>query len=183
MGTCTTSDIEVGAGSEKCNIAGLTPFFLLDFVDTNLQNAKKKFDLVKSMPDGNVKWENVKASLEVFGAAMHPVMDNRSPEHAPFQKYEPGRTLLDGAIFGSPLGLPGMVGGAIGAYGGSTAAHVKGESGEPTEAERNLMVDEIRTRFRETYGDEAYRTAVSEEERKKTEERMRQREHGDMLKK
>lgn|GEM_PF-6281473 len=54
----------------------------------------------------------------------------------------------------------------------SQIQHKNEESREPTQDEMNLMVDEMRMRFRQTYGQDAYNSAVSEDERKKTAERM-----------
>lgn len=44
------------------------------------------------------------------------------------------------------------------------------------------MVDEMRTRYRETFGEEAYKRAVSEEERRATDQRLAARGKTYMLK-
>ncbi|MBK8149577.1 MAG: hypothetical protein IPK58_15585 [Acidobacteria bacterium] len=70
-------------------------------------------------------------------------MDNRSPAHSDFQVYDRRSE--------SPATM---------------AYHASQELREPTDEEMNLMVDEIRVRYRTTFGEEAYNQAVSEEQRK-----------------
>jgi hypothetical protein len=145
----------------------------VSFVNTNLDKAKAEFDRVKNMADGDAKFEGIKKSLEYFGAAMHVVMDNRSPAHNDFQLYSSTEGAVPGAIVGGlTLGPYGIGAGAVAGVGISNAQHIYAESGDPTTEQENQMVDEIRYAFQQVYGQEAYARSVSEEERRATSERL-----------
>lgn len=113
---------------------------------------------------------------------MHPVMDNVSPAHIGFQVYDNVSTAQTGAAIGYVGG--GVAGAIIGAGAGvasSQADHINTESRDPTPDEMNTMVDEIRYRFQQTYGQAAYEQAVSETERRATTERLAGLGTGGML--
>jgi hypothetical protein len=111
-------------------------------------------------------------SFEAFGAAMHTYMDNRSPEHTGFQIYDNQSSFLNGVVKGIGMGPIGAIVSGLSEVATDQGKHVVGEHREPTTDEMNLMVDEIRTQYRNVYGDEQYRLAVSESERKATEARI-----------
>ena len=147
------------------------------FVNAKLDEAKKEFE--KAQRATNPFFDKRAATLnalENFGAAMHPIMDNVSPAHKGFQVYDNLSTAQLGATVN-----PNPIVGAAAAVVGGLIDHKETESRDPTDEEMNLMVDEIRMRYRETFGDEAYITAVSEDERKKTEIRLAKRGTEGML--
>lgn len=59
--------------------------------------------------------------------------------------------------------------------------HVDQESRKPTDAEMNLMVDEIRMAYKKTFGKAAYERAVSASERNLTDERMKNNKKEDFI--
>lgn len=90
-------------------------------------------------------------------------MDGASPAHRDFQVYDTlGYKLL------GPVGIV--------AFGLDMNDHANVEAREPTEAEMNQMVDDLRMQFLNAFGREAYERAVPEEDRKQTEERKRRKE-------
>jgi len=105
-----------------------------------------------------------------FGAATHTMMDNGSPAHRDFQVYDVGQ------YGGSMLDLPNLL-----AFQVDMEEHTRQESRQPTQQEMNQMVDEMRLRFYEVYGDELYQRAVPDEERDRTAERLGQRGTQGML--
>ncbi len=50
--------------------------------------------------------------------------------------------------------------------------HAEGEANEPSDDVYNSVIDEMRLRFYETFGEDAYNKAVSESEREKTADRL-----------
>jgi len=54
----------------------------------------------------------------------------------------------------------------------SNANRAAGEERDPTEDETNHMIDEMRLRFYETCGEDAYNRAVSQAEREATADRL-----------
>ena len=90
-----------------------------------------------------------------------------------FQLYDNATTAAVGTGVGYATGgLGGAIVGSAGAVISSQVDHVNIESREPTTDEMNTMVDEIRYRFQQTYGQAAYEQAASEGERKATAERL-----------
>lgn len=140
----------------------------VNFIKDNLKDAKAIYDKSQTTPDVGrpALWND---SLEKFGAAMHTVMDNQSPAHKDFQVYN---VEYQGIL--SPAS--DLVGDITGLY-----EHGKTEEREPTEAEMNLMVDEIRVNFQQTYGNELYERFVSKEERKATADRVAKHGTDEML--
>lgn len=130
----------------------------INFVETNLASAKTLYDQANRSTTG------VQASLVVFGAAMHTIMDNWSPAHRDFQVYD--NSTYRGLVQADSLGVAALL------YGLDMLGHADQESGEPTEDEMNHMIDEMRLRFYEVYGPDAYNLAISEAEREKTAERL-----------
>jgi RHS repeat-associated protein len=136
----------------------------ISFVETNLNVASGLYEQASYTRTG------LEGSLLAFGAAMHTVMDNASPTHRDFQVYDTRQ------YSGSMLMLPNVPG-----FVTDMAQHANGESRNPTETEMNQMVDEMRLRFYEVYGEDAYNRAIPVEERKRTEERLGQRGTRGML--
>ncbi|MGD9628009.1 MAG: RHS repeat domain-containing protein [Pyrinomonadaceae bacterium] len=164
-----SSKCDLGCAKEKARGAAK------EFIATNLQLAKSEYDKVKDLADGDAKFEGVKKSLEYFGAAMHTVTDNRSPAHSDFQVFDGNETtkIIVGGVIG---GIPGALAGGRG-----TIQHMAIEKRAPNATEENLMVDEIRLAFQSVYGSSAYEQSVSEEERRRTQQRQSQGRQGGML--
>lgn len=139
-----------------------------NFVKDNLNDAKALYEKSQRSVDVD-RPRIIDDALEKFGAAMHTVMDNVSPAHTGFQVYA---TQYQGIL--SPASA--LVNDAVDLWN-----HSAEEDREPTEAEMNLMVDEMRLAYQETFGQEAYEQAVSEEERKLTAERLARRGSEGML--
>ncbi len=132
------------------------------FIKNNLDEAKEALKAKSVWADKDKMGDK---ALEKFGAAMHPVMDNVSPEHTGFQvftyKYQ-----------GGMIGASDLVKDGI-----DNINHSVREGGlwgdrQPTDAEMNLMVDEMRLAYQQTFGQKAYEQAVTEPERKLTEDRL-----------
>ncbi|MBK7704654.1 MAG: hypothetical protein IPJ30_02460 [Acidobacteria bacterium] len=147
------------------------------FIDQNLADAKELFQKAQRATNPYFdKRETTLKALELFGAAMHPIMDNGSPAHRGFQVYDNVSTAQTGAaISANPIA------GAVATVVVDLLQHKETESREPTDDEMNSMVDEIRMRYRETFGEEAYSTAVSQDERERTEGRLAKRGTEGML--
>lgn len=139
----------------------------INFVDKNLTSAKSLYDQASQTRSG------FEASLLAFGAATHTIMDNWSPAHRDFKVY-------DNSLYWG-VSEAGSYGGALLLYGVDMLAHAKEEEREPTEDEMNNMIDEMRLRFYEVYGPDAYNRAISQEEREKTAERLSLRSLDQML--
>ncbi len=150
------------------------------FIEGNLNEAKNI--LKPKAGDSGSRDERVDKSLEKFGAAMHTVMDNVSPAHRDFQVYDNNPAIISGAAAGATGGIGGVLGGVVGTVGAAMYQHGQEESREPTQAEMNLMVDELRLNYQQTYGQEAYNQAVSEDQRKLTADRLAKRGTDGMLK-
>jgi hypothetical protein len=143
------------------------------FVNENLQEAKSLYEKSKTTPDVG-RGRLMDESFANFGEAMHTVMDNISPAHRVFQVYDNKASADLGSVtYGSAVG---NVGGGLIGMSVDMLKHKSDESAPPTEAEMNVMVDRMRMQFLNTYGREAYENAVSEDERKKTAERLGRRE-------
>ncbi len=145
------------------------------FINGNLADAK---NILRPKPgDYGSLSERTDRSLEKFGEAMHTVMDNVSPAHRGFQVFysydnAAGRGAFWGAVIG---GAPGAVVGAAESVRRDVDEHSEKEEREPTQSEMDLMVDRMRMLYRDTYGQAAYELAVTEDERKKTSDRISQR--------
>ncbi|MGB7069307.1 MAG: RHS repeat-associated core domain-containing protein, partial [Pyrinomonadaceae bacterium] len=138
------------------------------FIKDNLTEAKALYD--KAQVSVDVARPNIiDGALEKFGAAMHTVMDNVSPAHRGFQVYA--------------LRYQGILSPASALVEDIAAAnqHRATEEREPTEAEMNLMVDEMRLGYQQTFGQEEYEQAVSEDQRKLTAGRLAKRGSAGML--
>jgi hypothetical protein len=138
------------------------------FVEDNLSKAKSLIQESKDADTRSImgvvqKNGFIERSFEAFGNAMHPIMDNGSPAHRPFQIY-------DNARYGD-----NVLTYRIGEWCVDMIMHSEGEARNPTSDEMNQMVDEMRLRFYETYGEEAYNQAVPEEQRQLTMERLTKR--------
>jgi hypothetical protein len=93
------------------------------FVESNLGEARQIYN------QGPMNSGNLANSMESFGGAMHPVMDNASPTHTGFQVYD-GSNMRPGVV--SVL-LPLMV------FAEGIIEHSEGENRQPTEAEMNTI--------------------------------------------
>ncbi|HEX7772178.1 MAG TPA: RHS repeat-associated core domain-containing protein, partial [Pyrinomonadaceae bacterium] len=137
------------------------------FIDAKLGEAQKQFQAGENRNGVN------NAALVTFGEAMHPIMDNMSPAHRWMQVYDLkpyNDTYQKYANFGL-----NEVGAALALndYRQDMAAHSGEEARPPTPEEMNTMVDQMRMRYLQTFGQEAYEQAVSREERNATERRLR----------
>jgi len=130
----------------------------IEFIENNLASARSLYEQASRTRTG------LEGSLLAFGAAMHTVMDNWSPAHRSFKLYD-NSMYWEMAGWGNPWG-------ALVIYGFDMLAHAEDEEREPTEDEMNHMIDEMRLRFYEVYGQDAYNRAISEREREKTAERL-----------
>ncbi|HET6979059.1 MAG TPA: RHS repeat-associated core domain-containing protein [Pyrinomonadaceae bacterium] len=129
----------------------------INFIETSLSSAKNLYDQASRTRTG------FDGSLEAFGNAMHTIMDNWSPQHRDFKVYD-NKPYWDMTAF-----LPG---GAAVLYGFDMFIHAQGESRDPNDDEMNHMIDEMRLRFYEVYGEDVYNRVVSQAEREKTAERL-----------
>lgn len=137
------------------------------FIDAKLGEAQKQFQA------GENRNGVSNAALVTFGEAMHPIMDNMSPAHRWMQVYDL-KPYSDTYQKYANFGL-NEVGAAIALndYRQDMAAHAGEEARPPTPEETNTMVDQMRMRYLQTFGQEAYEQAVSREERDATERRLR----------
>ena len=99
---------------------------------------------------GNVNGSGLNPiSLEQFGNAIHPIMDNTSPAHAPFQLYDaPNFT-----------GTPSIDGMLAYIWAQEMRAHAAAEAAI-SEAQLNSAVSAVRAQFKKVYGQELYNRAV-----------------------
>jgi len=88
-------------------------------------------------------------SLDYFGRAIHPIMDNTSPAHMPFQLYE-GLSLKGNVYIDSML---------ISAWIGGLWEHSSREA-SISDAQLNGAISAVREHFKNVYGETLYRQAV-----------------------
>jgi RHS repeat-associated protein len=137
------------------------------FIDAKLGEAQRQFQAGENRNGVN------NAALVTFGEAMHPIMDNMSPAHRWMQVYDL-KPYYDTYQKYANFGLNEVGAGiALNDYRQDMAAHSAEESRDPTQDEMNTMVDQMRMRYLQTLGQEAYEQAVSREERQATERRLR----------
>jgi RHS repeat-associated protein len=149
-----------------------------EFVNANLNKAAEKFKEAQKYGQGSDQGVAlVKESLTYFGRAIHTVMDNVSPAHGGFQIFTGyTTTFATNAAMGAASG-GGIAGALVSGVAGTAqdiSDHNKTEERDPTPQEYDVMSDRIRVLFQEVYGQDAYNSSVSEEERKKTRERSSQ---------
>lgn len=128
----------------------------VNFIETNLDLAARQYTQAYNSRTG----AGLAVAFQTFGSAMHTVMDNWSPMHRDFQLY-------DGTNMNMAFGPGPLV-----QFGLDMLDHANGEEREPTEDEANHMIDEMRLRFYETFGEDAYNRAVSQAEREATADRL-----------
>ena len=97
-------------------------------------------------------------------------MDGSSPAHRDFQVYDtlPYKLMA--------LGGPMAAGQSIDMFKKDMEAHAAEEAREPTEEDMNHMVDDLRMQFRALFGEDMYKSAVSDKQRDETEQRMKNRQ-------
>jgi RHS repeat-associated protein len=102
-----------------------------------------------SLYDGRATAMNLEFSFEYFGRAIHPIMDNTSPAHMPFQLY----TGLH--LTGDPL-INGIL---IARWYADLKMHEL-EEASITEAQLNGAIGAVRAQFLKVYGEAAFNRAV-----------------------
>ena len=138
-----------------------------NFINTNMGQAKDLYGKSNQTNNEASKLILTVGAFESFGKGAHTIMDGASPAHRDFQVYDTQGYKL--------LGLISPVAGAV-AFGVDMKDHANVEARQPTDAEMNQMVDDLRMQFLNAFGREAYERAVPEEDRKATEERKRKQE-------
>jgi RHS repeat-associated protein len=137
------------------------------FIDERMGAAQRTFQAGENRNGVN------NAALTTFGEGAHPIMDNVSPQHAGMQVYDLApyfKTYQKYAKWGIPEVGATL---AIKDYKNDMDEHSAGEARMPTTDEMNVMVDQLRMRYLQTFGREEYERAVTADEREKTERRLK----------
>jgi RHS repeat-associated protein len=137
------------------------------FINENMSQAKDYYQKSKQTNDEVSKQLFTVGAFESFGQGAHTIMDGGSPAHRDFQVYDVRPYEV--------MGFLSPVTGAA-AFAWDMKGHADIEARQPTDAEMNKMVDDLRMQFLNAFGKEAYEKAVPEEDRRATEERKKKQE-------
>jgi RHS repeat-associated protein len=137
------------------------------FINANMSQAKDYYQKSNQTNDEASKLLFTVGAFESFGKGAHTIMDGGSPAHRDFQVYDVRPYEVMGYL--SPAT-------AVAAFAWDMKAHADTEARQPTDAEMNKMVDDLRMQFLNAFGKEAYEKAVPEEDRRATEERKKKQE-------
>ena len=121
------------------------------FIGETLKDAKDLEDKSNKASKKH-KYQLTSDAIETFGRAAHTIMDSVSPAHAPFQVYDGMGIYLKKS--NNPLA-------AVIDFAEDMVVHATIEEREPTQEEMQKMVDELRAKFREVFGEEIYNRAIS----------------------
>jgi hypothetical protein len=132
-----------------------------------MSQAKDYYQKSKQTNDEVSKQLFTVGAFESFGQGAHTIMDGGSPAHRDFQVYDVRPYEV--------MGFLSPVTGAA-AFAWDMKGHADIEARQPTDAEMNKMVDDLRMQFLNAFGKEAYEKAVPEEDRRATEERKKKQE-------